>query len=118
MKTLQARAARFVTLCRARGVDTGASDGTAVVPAIIGDSERCLQVSHALRRRGVLAPPIFHPAVEEGRARLRFFVSVLHSEAQLEAAADALAEALADPTGRAPARTQRPSLLHAHAGAR
>ncbi len=55
---------------------------------------RCVQVADSLRRRGIAVPPIFYPAVEEGRARLRFFLSALHSEAQLRQTADALADAL------------------------
>jgi 8-amino-7-oxononanoate synthase len=105
--TLQRRAAQFRELCRARGVDTGTSAGTAIVPAIVGGSVRCIQVAEALRRRGVHAPPIFYPAVEEGRARLRFFVSALHSEAQLEAAADALAAALREHPAAAPVTVAR-----------
>src|SRR5262249_52454709 len=98
---LQQRSARFVALCRARGIDTGLSANTPIVPAILGDSTRCLRVSERLRRRGVNAPPLFHPVVEENMARLRFFVSTRHSEVQLEAAADALAAELAEVTNAA-----------------
>lgn len=108
---LQRNASRFVALCRARGVDTGRSAGTPIVPAIVGDSARCLRVSESLRRRGINAPPIFHPAVEERLARLRFFVSARHTEAQLEAAANALAEELSV-AARAP-RSAAPSLAAA-----
>lgn len=96
---LQERAALFLELCRARGVDTGASGGTAIVPAIVGTSVRCVQVADSLRRRGIHVPPVFYPAVEEGRARLRFFLSAMHSEAQLRQAADSLAEALCEHPG-------------------
>ena len=92
--TLQQRAALFGRLCRDRGVDTGTSGGAAIVPVILGTSVRCLQIAHALRQDGINAPPIFHPAVEEGKARLRFFISSLHSEVQLTRAADALARAI------------------------
>jgi 8-amino-7-oxononanoate synthase len=91
---LQERAALFGRLCRERGVDTGTSGGAAIVPAILGTSVRCLQIAHALRQEGINVPPIFHPAVEEGKARLRFFISSLHSEVQLTRAADALGRAL------------------------
>lgn len=91
---LQARAEYFLDLCRTRGIDTGLSRGTAIVPALVGSSVRCLQVADSLRQRGINVPPIFYPAVEEGRARLRFFLSALHSEAQLRQAAESLAEAL------------------------
>ena len=84
----------FRGLCRDRGVETGASAYSAVVPAIIGGSERALRLAQALGTRGINVQPIFSPAVEEGKARLRFFVSAAHSERQLRITADALAEEL------------------------
>jgi 7-keto-8-aminopelargonate synthetase-like enzyme len=77
---------------RARGIDTGLSEGSAVVPCIVGNSYACLQLSQALEARGINVQPILYPAVEENMARLRFFVSVTHSEEQLERTADILAE--------------------------
>jgi dihydroflavonol-4-reductase len=71
---------------------------------------RCLQIAHALRQHGINVPPIFHPAVEEGKARLRFFISSLHSEAQLTRAADALAGAIQRyPAAPTRARNARPA---------
>lgn len=109
VELLQRRAATFARLCRERGVDTGRAGGSAIVPAIVGASVRCLRVADALGRRGVHAPPVLHSAVEEGAARVRFFVSALHSEAQLARAADALAEALAEH----PARAESVASVHA-----
>ena len=91
---LRSRSDFFRGLCRERGVETGASADSAVVPAIIGGSERALRVAQALGTRGINVQPIFFPAVEEGKARLRFFVSAEHSEQQLRMTADALAEEL------------------------
>ena len=52
--------------------------------------EGCYEAAHAaydyLKEEGVLALPIIYPGVEEGRARLRFFVSASHSEAQIDEA--------------------------------
>lgn len=92
--TLQKRAAFFLNECKARGLDTAESDGTAIVPIIVGASVRCLQMSEALAQRGISVPPILYPAVEEERARLRFFVSALHTEEQLKSTAAAIAEEL------------------------
>jgi 8-amino-7-oxononanoate synthase len=103
---LQQRAALFGRRCRERGVDTGTSGGAAIVPVIVGTSVRCLQVAHALRQDGINVPPIFHPAVEEGKARLRFFISSLHTEAQLTRAADALARAIRRYPAPTPARAR------------
>src|SRR5262249_4491427 len=79
-------------LCRARGIDTGLSAGSAVVPCIIGDSVRCMLVANALADAGINVQPIVYPAVEEHLARLRFFISARHTEAQLKFTADTLAD--------------------------
>jgi acyl transferase domain-containing protein/7-keto-8-aminopelargonate synthetase-like enzyme len=88
VKQAKANAARFIQLLKDRGVDTGMSKDTAVVPAIIGNSVLCLQLSDALKTHGVNVQPILYPAVEEDQARLRFFLSSLHKDEQLVRAAD------------------------------
>src|SRR5262249_5620282 len=93
--TLQKRARFFLELCRERGINTGMSEGTAVVPAIVGGSRDCLQLAGALHRRGINVQPILYPAVEEHLARLRFFITARHTPDQLRTCADALAEELA-----------------------
>jgi 8-amino-7-oxononanoate synthase len=65
------------------GLDTGGSIGAAIVPVITGSSIRAAKLTAALFARGINAPPILYPAVPEGSARLRFFVTAGHSEAQL-----------------------------------
>ena len=90
---LQANARLFRDLCRARGLDTGASAGLGIVPVVLGSSVRAARVSAALFDRGVNALPIIFPAVPEGAARLRFFLSAEHEEVDIRAAVAALAEA-------------------------
>jgi len=80
----------FRARCRERGVNIGASADSAVVPAIVGDSGRALRLAQALGGRGINVQPIFYPAVEEGKARLRFFISAEHTEEQLRLTAEAL----------------------------
>jgi len=92
--TLQQRARFFLDLCRRRGIDTGMSEGTAVIPCIVGNSWDCLQLAQALGARGINVQPILYPAVEEQLARLRFFMTARHTEAQLTHTADVLAEEL------------------------
>jgi 7-keto-8-aminopelargonate synthetase-like enzyme len=87
-------AAFFIKQLNDRGINSGMSKGTAVVPAIIGNSLLCLQVSDALKTRGINVQPILYPAVEEDQARLRFFMSSLHKEEQLVTAATVLKEEL------------------------
>lgn len=90
---LQANARLFRDLCRARGFDTGTSAGLAIVPVVLGSSVRAARVSAALLERGVNALPIVFPAVPEAAARLRFFLSAEHTEADIRAAVEALAGA-------------------------
>jgi acyl transferase domain-containing protein/7-keto-8-aminopelargonate synthetase-like enzyme len=90
--TLAARSKLFLELCKARGIDTGLSNGSAVVPCIIGDSVRCMLIANGLSDAGINVQPIVYPAVEEHLARLRFFISARHTEAQLKQTADTLAE--------------------------
>jgi 8-amino-7-oxononanoate synthase len=81
--TLQARGRQFLELAREAGLDTGTSTGLAVVPIITGSSLKAAQLSSALSRRGINAQPILHPAVPEKSARVRFFVSCLHTSEQI-----------------------------------
>lgn len=94
VEQLRSRSKLFLELARASGVDTGFSQGAAVIPAIIGDSVKCMQLSRALASRKINVQPIVHPAVEENAARLRFFISATHSEEEIRFAVEALAEEL------------------------
>jgi len=80
---LQARGRQFLQLAQDAGLDTGTSTGLAVVPVITGSSLKAAQLSSALSRRGINAQPILHPAVPEKSARVRFFVSCLHTPEQI-----------------------------------
>lgn len=99
---LRANAARFLACARARGLDTGASGGSAVVPVVVGDSLLALRLSNLLFERGLNVPPLVPPAVHADEARLRFFLCSEHTVDQLEAAADLTAAALAELRSAAP----------------
>jgi 8-amino-7-oxononanoate synthase len=93
-RTCQDRARFFLRLCKDRGIDTGESDQSSVVPCIVGNSYAAIRLAEALLRRGIHVHPIIYPAVSETMARLRFFITAAHSEEQLRVTADALAEEL------------------------
>jgi 8-amino-7-oxononanoate synthase len=80
-------AALFAGLLRDAGLDTGGSVGAAIVPVVTGSSIRAGLLAQALFARGINAQPILYPAVPERAARLRFFVTAGHGEAQLREAA-------------------------------
>jgi 8-amino-7-oxononanoate synthase len=92
---VQERTAEFVAACQERGINTGASHGSAIVPVIVGDSARALRLSQELRAMGIEAPPMLPPSVPEGQARVRFFVSSAHRSADIARAVSALEQALA-----------------------
>jgi 8-amino-7-oxononanoate synthase len=92
VRTLHERARLFLELAHAAGIDTGSSAGVAVIPAIVGSSTRAARISAALMQRGINVQPILYPAVPEKLARLRFFISCEHSEADIREAVSALSE--------------------------
>jgi 8-amino-7-oxononanoate synthase len=91
---LQIQSRKFLELLKSRGIDTGQSKDTAVVPAIIGDSVLCLTLADRLNSRGINVQPILYPAVAENAVRLRFFLSCEHTDEQLATTADILADEL------------------------
>jgi 8-amino-7-oxononanoate synthase len=91
-QTLQARGRLFLETARVRGIDTGLSIGLSVIPAITHSSLKAARLSEALFRRKINVQPILYPAVQERSARLRFFISSEHTEAQIHMTVEALAE--------------------------
>jgi 8-amino-7-oxononanoate synthase/acyl carrier protein len=89
---LHERAGLFLTLARSRGLNTGLSKDSPIVPVILGDSVHCLRLSRAMFDRGINVQPILYPAVEERAARLRFFITASHTEAQIRHSIDVTAE--------------------------
>jgi 8-amino-7-oxononanoate synthase/acyl carrier protein len=92
VERLQSNSRLFLSLCKEHGLNTGMSNNTAVVPIITGNSLHALMLSSALFARGVSVQPILYPAVEEEKARLRFFITSSHSPEQIRYTVDALAE--------------------------
>ena len=65
---------------------------TPIQPILVGSSERALELSAALRERGIMVGAIRPPTVPAGSARLRVTFNASHSEAQVERLLDILAE--------------------------
>lgn len=91
---LHRNGALFLEEARKAGLDTGLSVGFSVVPVLVGDSLRAVQLSNELLEDGVNALPIIHPAVPEGQARLRFFITCNHTEEQIRHAVEATSRRL------------------------
>ena len=88
---LHENARLFLELAREHGLNTGSSQGTPIIPVILGDSVRAVRVSQQLLEKGINVQPMVAPAVSESGARLRFFVSSTHTPHQIEAAVVATA---------------------------
>jgi 7-keto-8-aminopelargonate synthetase-like enzyme len=91
---LAANSSLFLKLSQDAGLNTGLSNNTPIIPVITGDSNRALLLSEALFHAGINAQPILHPAVEENKARLRFFITSEHTEEQIRFTVETVANEL------------------------
>ena len=65
-----------------------------IVPLVLGDAQRTMQVAEALRQRGFLVGAIRPPTVPDGTARLRLTFSAVHAEEDVDRLAAAVEEVL------------------------
>ena len=65
-----------------------------IVPLVLGDAQRTMQVAEALRQRGFLVGAIRPPTVPDGTARLRLTFSAVHAEEDVDGLAAAVKEVL------------------------
>ncbi|MGH7937612.1 MAG: 8-amino-7-oxononanoate synthase, partial [Bryobacteraceae bacterium] len=63
---------------------------SAILPWIVGDSQRALDLARSLRQEGLFVPAIRYPTVPKGAARLRISLSASHTEAQVAKLGSAL----------------------------
>lgn len=89
------RAEKFRRRLQAAGFNTGDSVSQ-IVPVIVGDNQKTLALARRLRDHGILAVAIRPPTVPVGTARLRLSVTLAHTPAELEHAADVLALAASE----------------------
>ncbi|HET9455660.1 MAG TPA: aminotransferase class I/II-fold pyridoxal phosphate-dependent enzyme [Gemmatimonadaceae bacterium] len=101
VRQLRENAELFLSLARERGLNTGSSAGTPIVPVITGDSIAAVRMSQQLLELGINVQPMVAPAVSETGARLRFFIASTHSPEQIRRAVDAVAGLVQQSVGRA-----------------
>jgi 8-amino-7-oxononanoate synthase len=97
---LQRNGKTFRTLALARGLDTGSGAGTAICPIIVADSAPAIMLAQRLLERGINVQPVTHPAVPAKASRLRFFLTAMHTEAEMVEAIETTAEELGQVRGR------------------
>ncbi|MDP2233067.1 MAG: aminotransferase class I/II-fold pyridoxal phosphate-dependent enzyme, partial [Actinomycetota bacterium] len=73
---------------KAQGWDTMDST-TCVVPVLVGDEAKTMDLTRILFDRGVFVCPIVHPAVPRGMDRLRTCLMATHTEADIALVLDA-----------------------------
>lgn len=61
-----------------------------IIPIIIGESQKALDLSYQLQEAGLLVPAIRPPSVPEGTSRLRLSLTSAHTEEQLSKLLDVL----------------------------
>ncbi len=91
---VQANSQLFLSLAQSHGLNTGASQDSPVVPIIVGEPRKAVQLSHILFQQGINVQPMVYPSVPYDAARLRFFISCLHTEAQIRQTLQVLADEL------------------------
>lgn len=89
------RANLFLQLAQEQRLNTGMSQGTPIIPIIVGNSLICVQLSQVLFEHGISVMPMIYPSVPENAARLRFFISCTHTEEQIRFTVDTIAQTLA-----------------------
>ncbi|MBV8536707.1 MAG: aminotransferase class I/II-fold pyridoxal phosphate-dependent enzyme [Alphaproteobacteria bacterium] len=97
VQAIQARSRLFLDLAKRAGLNTGHSRDSAVIPVVVGDSRLALGLSQALFEQGIFALPIVHPAVTSRNARVRFFLTSLHTPEQIEFTVDRIAAITSNP---------------------
>jgi 8-amino-7-oxononanoate synthase len=65
------------------GIETPSTEGP-IVPALVGDEQRSIEMAERLFESGIYVPAVRYPTVKKGEARLRISVSAAHSIADCE----------------------------------
>ena len=92
IERLRQNAELFVDLAHDVGLDTGPAIGRGVVPILFSDSHETLAASSHLMEHGYYVPPIIQIGVPKDQPRLRFFISALHTEAEIRGVTELLAK--------------------------
>jgi 8-amino-7-oxononanoate synthase len=92
---LQKNGAYFLEYAKSKGLDTGFGRGTSVTPIVVGDSLGAVILSQELSHRGINVQPVIYPAVPPKSARLRFFITSMHTKQDIETTVDTIVEEIA-----------------------
>src|SRR5213078_4057626 len=96
---LQANAETLRAELATGGIDTGASR-TQIIPIVVVEAGRTVELSERLLARGIYTQAIRPPTVPAGTSRLRLAVMANHSSEELRSAARQIARTAAGPGRR------------------
>jgi 7-keto-8-aminopelargonate synthetase-like enzyme len=90
-KTLWQRIDQFcATRKKSDDVSVAPSPRGAIIPVMIGDEAKAMEVAQKLRKMGIFVPAVRFPTVGRGQARLRITLSAAHTADQVEQLVQAL----------------------------
>ena len=80
---LQSRAKFCLDLAKNKNFNTGYSTNSPIIPIIVGEPNKAVRLSQLLGQEGINVNPMVYPSVPYDAARLRFFITCLHTEEQI-----------------------------------
>jgi 8-amino-7-oxononanoate synthase len=92
--SVQANSRLFLSEAKLAGLETGTSEGHAIVSVIVGDLISAGTLTERLLARGINVLPIIFPAVPLKASRLRFFITSEHTPTQIRDAVRTLRQEL------------------------
>ncbi|MDJ0590027.1 MAG: aminotransferase class I/II-fold pyridoxal phosphate-dependent enzyme, partial [Pleurocapsa sp. MO_226.B13] len=93
---LQSRAKFCLDLAKSRKFNPGYSANSPIIPIIVGEPHKAVRLSQHLIKEGINVNPMVYPSVPYDAARLRFFITCLHTEAQILSTMNILEQAIAE----------------------
>jgi 8-amino-7-oxononanoate synthase len=91
-RLLRERVHQFRRIARECGLPVGGDEDAPVATLVVGNGDLCMLLSQRLLERGIHIQPIVYPAVSLDGARLRFFITIDHTEEQFRATMPAIVE--------------------------
>jgi 8-amino-7-oxononanoate synthase len=89
---LHSRAKFCLDLAKSNNFNTGYSANSPIIPIIVGEPNKAVRLSQQLLKQGINVKPMVSPSVPYDAARLRFFITSLHTEAQIQSTINILAQ--------------------------
>ncbi|WP_237743540.1 type I polyketide synthase [Pleurocapsa sp. PCC 7319] len=80
---LQSRAKFCLDLAKSYNLNTGSSADSPIIPIIVGEPQKAVTLSQILGQQGINVNPMVYPSVPYDAARLRLFITCLHTESQI-----------------------------------